>query len=111
MSRDFEQTKGFAERFFSYDHVNSWSLLYIHSAQAFIAGLVAFWLSQRTKDPVWAERGGKAKFQIKKWNDSCEWNFQSKLILIQAQEAYAYNDNETAKSMYDKAISSAKEHR
>ena len=78
--------KAFAERHFSYDAINSYSLLYIHTAQVFIGGLAAFWCFRKTNDPTWADRGSRAKFQMKKWADSCGWNFQSKLYLLEAGE-------------------------
>lgn len=110
MFREYDKMKGFAEKYFSYN-LNSWSLVYIHTAQAFMGGLAAFWVSRKSNDPVWAERGCKSKFQMKKWADSCQWNFQSKLYLMEAEEAFCYKDIEGAKSLYEKAISSAKEHR
>jgi len=111
MFRDFEQTKVFAEEYYCHNNIVSFSLLYIHTAQAFIGGLVAFSISRKSNNPIWADRGSKAKCLMKKWADSCNWNFQSKLYLIEAEEAYCSDDICSAKSLYEKAISSARAHR
>lgn len=111
MFRDFEQMKAFAEEYYCHNNVNSWSLLYIHTAQAFIGGLVAFSVSRKSNNPVWADRGYKAKCLMKKWADSCKWNFQSKLYLMEAEEAFCCDDICSAKALYENAISSARAHR
>ena len=102
--------KASAEIYFGYN-VNSWSLLYNYTAQAFHGGLAAYWVFRKSNDAKWAERASLAKFAIKKWADCNEWNFQSKLFLIEAEEAFCYKDIDSAKSLYEKAISSAREHR
>mmetsp|Transcript_32408 Transcript_32408/g.58578 ORF Transcript_32408/g.58578 Transcript_32408/m.58578 type:complete len:391 (-) Transcript_32408:18-1190(-) len=110
MFRKYEHMKASAEIYFGYN-VNSWSLVYTQTAQAFHGGLAAYWVFRKTNDAKWAERASRAKFAIKKWADCNEWNFQNKLLLLEAEEAFCYNDIDSAKSLYEKAISSAREHR
>lgn len=110
MFREYDQMLASAEQYFSYD-INSWSLIYIHAAQTFITGLSSFALFRKTKDPKWAEKGSKAKFQMKKWAENCEWNFSNKVHLFEAEQAFCFNDINGAKALYEKAISSAREHR
>ena len=104
--------KAYAEEFFGYGHVNNYSLLYLHSGQAFIGGLCSFWLSRKLNDnPMWVERGCRAKFKMKKWAAACKWNFEAKSLLLEAEEAHSHNEFVTAKDLYEKAIASAKKHR
>ncbi|KAL7547670.1 hypothetical protein ACHAWF_010954 [Thalassiosira exigua] len=110
MFREFEPMKTFAEGYFSHDP-NRWSLLYIYVSQTFYSGLAAWAIFRKWKDPIWAERGRKAKFAMNSWVDCSEWNFQSKLILLEAEEASCYNDMDNAKVLYEKAIAAAKSHR
>lgn len=110
MFREYEQVKVLAEQYFSYDPT-SWSLLYAHTTQAFMSGLVAFWVLRKTNDCIWAERGQKAKLAMNKWAHSSVHNFQHKVYLLEAEEAFCLNDFDSAKSLYEKSISFAKKHR
>ena len=110
MLREYEQMKAFAEKYFDFN-LHTWALLYYQTAHTFYAGLVSFWVYRQSNDPIWAERARKAKFMMKKWADCNEWNFQNKLLLLEAEEAFCYNDIDSAKSLYEKALSSAREHR
>ena len=108
--RDYDKMKEYAEKYFRYDMV-SWSLMYVHSAHTFIGGLISFWVYRESKDTAWEKRGHTATLQMKQWADSCQWNFQSKMCLLLAEEAFCRNETEKAKSLYEQAISTASEHR
>ena len=104
--------KAAAEKYFSFaDSLMLWSLLYPHAATTFNSGLAAYWIFRKSSNPEWIGRASKLKFGIKKWADTNEWNFQNKLYLMEAEEAYCHNDVSSAKALYEKAISSAREHR
>lgn len=109
--REYDQMKDAAEKFYSYDVIKSWSLLYFHTMQSFQGALVSFWIFRTSGDPKWIDRGSKAVLEMKQWALSSSWNFESKLYLMEAELAYAITDFDRAKILYDKAISSAKEHR
>ena len=112
MFRQYEPMEAAAESYFALEeNVYSWSLLYVHAAQTFHSGLAVYWIFRQSNDPKWADRAAKAKFAMKKWSDTNEWNFQHKLYMMEAEEAFCYKDFASAKSFYEKAISSAKEHR
>ncbi len=102
-----------AEKYFLCEdgNVNFWSILYVHSAQAFLSGLAAYWMFRKSNDPKWVERASKAKYAMKKWADTHEWNFQNKFYLMEAEEAFCYKDTNSAKTFYEKAITSARKHR
>jgi hypothetical protein len=87
---------------------NSFSLQTVH---VFFGGLVAFRLYRETKDPIWAERGQSAKIATKKWAEFSQHNFQHRVYLLEAEEAFCNNDNESAQLLYESAISAARRHR
>jgi hypothetical protein len=67
-------------------------------------------LYRETKNPIWAERGQAAKFATKKWAESSRHNFQHRVYLLEAEEAFCNNDNEHAQLLYENAISAARKH-
>lgn len=75
-------------------------------------GLVSFWVYRQTKDPVWAERGRQNKATMKKWVETAsEHNFQQKLYLLEAEEAFCSGDSINAKLFYEHAVTAARKHR
>jgi predicted ATPase len=111
MFREYDSMKLFAEKFFSVNYHN-WNLLFAYGCQKFFGGLVAFWVCRQTKNPTWSVLGWSAKVAVKKWADeSSQHNFQHKVYLLEAEEAFCNNDTEKAQLYYEMAVSSAKEHR
>ena len=50
--------------------------------------------------------------RIQSWNEQgSKWNFQHKLDLMEAEEAYSNDDFDRAQILYDKAVSLAKQHK
>jgi predicted ATPase len=92
---------------------NTWAnLLLAHAYHAFYIGLISFWLARKSRDgQQWYERGNNSKFALKKLAKSSLWNFENKWYLLEAEESYCKNDFEAAKSYYEKAVSSAKDHK
>jgi len=109
MFREYEEMKVLAEKYYDFN-LHTWTLLHVHTAHTFYSGLVSSWVFRKSKDAKWADRARKAKFLMKKWAD-CKWNFQNKLYLMEAEEAFCYNDIANAEYLYEKALSSAREHR
>jgi len=110
MFREYEEMEVLAEKYYDFN-LHTWTLLYIHTAHTFYGGLVSSWVYRQSKDPKWADRARKARFLMKKWADCNEWNFQNKLYLMEAEEAFCNKANDSAESLYKKALSSAREHR
>ncbi|KAK1743977.1 putative AAA ATPase [Skeletonema marinoi] len=92
---------------------NTWANLFInHSFHAFYIGLISFWLARKSKDGQhWIERGKSSKLALKKWAESSSWTFENKWFLLEAEESFCNNNYDAAKTYYDKAISSAKDHK
>ena len=93
--------------------VNTWSFMLVaHSNHAFYIGLISFWLARKTRDgQQWHETGKKSKLALKKWAETSKWTFENKWYLLEAEESHCNNDFESANSFYEKAISSAKDHK
>ena len=95
---------------------NTWANLFLaHAYHAFYIGLISFWLARKSRwssdGQQWYERGKRSKLALKKWTESSQWTFESKWYLLEAEESYCKNDFEAAKSYYEKAVSSAKDHK
>jgi len=83
-----------------------------HAYHALYIGLVSFWLARKSRDgQQWYERGNDSKLALKKWAESSIWTFGNKLYLLEAEESYCNNDFEAAKTYYEKAVTSAKNHK
>ncbi len=110
--RNYEQLKMYAEKYFDCNHVKSWSLLYSHVTHESIAGLASFWIYRKSNDPIWLERGAKARERYQNWYEAAlNISLESRFHLLEAEELYAKKDIESAKSLYERAISSARKHR
>jgi hypothetical protein len=114
MFRSHDCAKENAEKFFACSD-NSWAnfLLFAHAAQSFYIGLMSFWLARTSgqQQQQWQERGSLLKSAVKRWAESSRWTFENKWYLLEAEESYCKNDFKAAKSFYEKAISSAKDHK
>jgi hypothetical protein len=112
MFRSYDDTKHYAEKYLACIS-NTWAnLLVAHAYHAFYIGLISFWLARMSRDgQQWYERGERSKLALKKWAESSQWTFENKWHLLEAEESYCNNDFEAAKSYYEKAVSSAKDHK
>ncbi|KAK1742112.1 putative AAA ATPase [Skeletonema marinoi] len=110
--RMYDDSKHYSEKYLDCI-VNTWAnLLFAHSYHAFYMGLISFWLARKSGDEQqWHERGKRSKLALKKWAESCQWTFENKWYLLEAEESYCNNDFDRAKLYYEKAISSAKDHK
>jgi len=94
---------------------NTWeNLILQHAFQAFYTGLISFWVARKSRDEdgqQWHDRGMRSKLALKKWAESSQWTFENKWFLLEAEESYCNKDFEVAKLFYEKAISSAKDHK
>ena len=111
MFRLYDDSKDYAEKYL--DCIgNTWPNLFAaHAFQAFHMGLISFWLARKSREQRWYERGERSKLALKKWAESSKWTFENKWYLLEAEESYCNNNFEVAKLFYEKAISSAKEHK
>lgn len=112
MFRLYDDSKHYTEKYLDCI-VSTWAnLLLSHAFHAFYIGLVSFWVARKSREEQsWYQRGNKSKLALKKWTESSQWSFENKWYLLEAEESFCNNDFDAAKSYYDKAISSAKDHK
>jgi hypothetical protein len=110
--RSCDDTKENCEKYFTCIG-NTWSnLLLLHALHTFYIGLISFWLARQSREAqLWHERGKKSKLSLKKWAETSQWTFENKWYLLEAEESYCNNDINAAKKYYEKALSSAKNHK
>jgi predicted ATPase len=113
MFRSYDDTKENIEKYLACIGNTSWANLFLHHAfQEFYIGLISFWLARKSRDgQQWYERGNNSKLALKKWAKSSKWTFENKWYLLEAEESYCNNDFEADKTFYEKAMSSAKDHK
>jgi hypothetical protein len=111
MFRLYDDSKHYAEK--HWDCIsNTWPNLFAaHAFHTFHMGLIYFWVARNSREQRWYERGKRSKLALKKWAESSKWTFENNWYLLEAEESYCNNNFEVAKLFYEKAISSAKEHK
>lgn len=77
----------------------------------FFEGLSSFQLERLNKSGKWIERGHSALERIRCWSGHSSWNWENKLLLLEAEEKYTEGDIDFAVPLYDRAIRSAHEHK
>jgi predicted ATPase len=81
----------------------------------FYEGLTAFHLAYNTTDPdnkiKWMGIGERSIDRFKVWQKHSSWNFENKLLLLQAEYHRCQGEDEDAKIKFEAAIESAKLHR
>ena len=110
MFRRYDASKSFLQRFLAHNRVD-WTLMFLQSDVTFIFGLTAFWMNRLSKEQSWMKAGVKAREAMREWTKSSTWNFEHKLLLLDAEKNFCDGNFKQAKILYDKAIKSAKEHR
>ena len=108
---DYSKMKENTEKFIEY-RGQSWVLLSIHAGHIFIASLASFRIFRETGDPHWVKEGKKYEERVLSWKEQGSlWNFESRCFLLEAECSYCEGNFENAEVCYDKAISSACQHR
>ncbi len=91
------------------------SMRFIDVFHALYEGLTAFHLARCSTDEVekleWMGIGKKSIGQYKVWQEHSTWNFENKLLLLQAECHRCTGENDDAEPKYLAAIESAQRHR
>ncbi|KAL7550813.1 hypothetical protein ACHAWF_015589 [Thalassiosira exigua] len=78
----------------------------------FFEGISSFLLARETNEASkWLERGEAVLAELKSWSDQSSWNWQNKLMLLEAEKMHTLGNFERASSHYESAIRSARQHR
>jgi hypothetical protein len=111
MFRSYDDTKENIEKYLGCVG-NTWAnLLFAHAVHAFYTGLISFWVARKSREQQWYHRGKESKLALKRWAESSKWTFENKWCLLEAEESFCNNDFEAAKTYYEKAVTSAKNHK
>jgi tetratricopeptide (TPR) repeat protein len=112
MFRSYDDTKENIEKYLACSSNTRAHLLLEHAYRAFYIGLISFWLARKSREKQqWHESGSNSKLTLKKWAESSLWTFENKWYLLEAEESYCNNDFEAAKTYYEKAVLSARNHK
>ena len=109
--RSYDDTIENIQKYFAFQETTWGILLLAHAVHAFHTGLISFWVARKSKEQRWYQRGNQSKLALRKWAESSQWTFENKWYLLEAEESFCKNDVETAKTYYEKAITSAKHHK
>eukprot|EP00985_Skeletonema_marinoi_P010653 scaffold4990_cov72-Skeletonema_marinoi.AAC.1 len=111
--RSYDDTIENIEKYFALQE-NTWGILFLAQAvHAFHTGLISFWVARKSKEQRlrWYQRGNQSKLALRRWAESSQWTFENKWYLLEAEESFCNNDVESAKTYYEKAVTSAKLHK
>lgn len=110
--RDLDKAEKIAREYLDFFEQNdSGPMQYVNIHRYYYGGLIAFHCFRNTQDEYWKEIGLRSISKFEKWNNECQWNFENKLLLLQAEQHFAIGDTSKAKFTYNMAITSAREHR
>ena len=78
-------------------------------------GLTSFLLARQTSDSVesakWIERGHAVMTKIRFWNEHSSWNWENKMLLLDAEHMFTIGEHDKAEPLYRCAIRSSREHK
>ena len=80
----------------------------------FFEGLACFQLARQTNNDEgtkWMERGESILVRMKLWSQHSTWNFENKMLLLEAEKMHTLGIFDRAATFYDGAIRSAREHK
>ena len=82
----------------------------------FFEGLASFLLARQTardsERSRWIEKGEKVLTKMKYWSEHSSWNWEDKMVLLQAEKLYTMgNFDQEASLLYEKAIRLAHDHK
>ena len=107
MFRRYDEVKQLAV---AYDAIASLpfnTILISHSMHVFYGGLINFWIARKTMDVIWFDRGEKAIEKMRSYAECSSWNFQNKLLLLQAEQCFYLEDISTLNMAYIQQLASA----
>lgn len=82
-----------------------------HVMGYFFEGLSAFLLARKTCDNKYAERGQSVLSMMKCWSEHSLWNWENKVLLLEAESMFTIGEFDRAVLTYDSAIRCAREHK
>ena len=81
----------------------------------FYEGLASFLLARQTKDSEqrarWIEKGENVLTKMKYWSEHSSWNWESKMLLLEAEKMNTMGNFDQGSRFYERALRSAREHK
>ena len=81
----------------------------------FFEGLASFLLARQTNNSEqrarWIEKGENVLTKMKYWSEHSSWNWESKMVLLEAEKMYTMGNVDQASLFYERAIRLAHEHK
>ncbi len=77
----------------------------------FFSGLISFYIHRETKEYQWMKLGVESLASIKYWSALNCWNFEGKVLMLEAEEQFALGNVDDASRLYDAAMGSSRAHR
>ena len=81
----------------------------------FFEGLASFLLARQTardsERSRWIEKGEKVLTKIRYWSEHSSWNWEDKMVLLEAEKLYTMGKIDQAALLYEKAIRLAQDHK
>jgi len=94
---------------------NKHPMHYVFLFGVFFEGLASYLLARRTNDSEqkakWIEKGENVLTKMKYWSEHSSWNWESKMVLLEAEKMYTVGSYEQASLFYDRAIRVAHDHK
>ena len=84
---------------------------FINIYRVFYGGMISLHFYRESQDQFWMDRATHAIKKMETWTAASEWNFENKLLLLQAESNYACGEMEKATEKYYLAIESSRKHR
>eukprot|EP00984_Skeletonema_dohrnii_P030979 scaffold22928_cov157-Skeletonema_dohrnii-CCMP3373.AAC.1 len=87
------------------------SAQFVNIYRLFYGGLLSLHYYRESRDQFWMDRAEHAIQKMEVWTVESVWNFENKLLLLQAERHYAFGEMDRAAEKYKLAQESSKKHR
>ena len=94
-----------------FERQGSASAQFINIYRLFYGGLLSLHFYRESRDQFWLDRAAHAIQKMEVWTAESVWNFENKLLLLQAERHYAFGEMDRAAEKYMLAQESSKKHR
>ncbi len=111
MCRNMDKALKCTDMYYEYFGYKKLQMAYGYVYNIFYDGLINFHFAGQTGDARYRERGENALSQFRDWLRHSDWNFQNKLLLLQAEYYKLMDNGNMAAISYDASIMAAKEHK
>jgi hypothetical protein len=108
-SKNYEEAAAYAEKY----RESQQTIRFPDLFQTFYQGISAFHLArlQDDKSREWKAIGKKALSKYQTWVKYSDWNWENKMLLLEAESHACEGEDEMAKSKFQASVDSAQKHR